>query len=223
MEKLVKLFCGLFLASSLLISCDKDEDDDVSQKNYLKIGETEYVLSKGYEVLYLVDEIDEFALQVMHAYDGKHFKSISQGDLDLMDDAQKEAIEEKKEASKDLLEQLKESLKDKVSDVRLSTRLVSYPVVLVSDEGLSLEMEKILSQMPDMNASDMMKANRILEINSDHPLFEALQKVYEETSGDLTSYAALLYDQACLIEGLPLEDPVQFSQNMSDLMIKASQ
>lgn len=188
-----------------------------------KLPQTEYVLSKGYEVLYLVDEIDEFALQVMHAYDGKHFKSISQGNLDLMDDAQKEAIEKKKEDSKDLLEKLKDSLKDKVSDVRLSTRLVSYPVVLVSDEGLSLEMEKILSQMPDMDASDMMKANRILEINPDHPLFEALKKVYDETSDEVSSYAALLYDQACLIEGLPLEDPVQFSQNMSDLMVKASQ
>lgn len=183
-----------------------------------KLPQTEYVLSKGYEVLYLTDEIDEFSLQVLHEYEDKHFKNISQGDLDLMSDEQKEEIKEKTEASEDLLTQLKESLKDKVSDVRLSSRLVTYPVVLVSDDGISLEMEKILAQLQDEDEAP--KATRILELNPNHPLLDSLQKVI--ASDNFDKYAQLLYDQAALIEGLALEDPVQFSQNMTDLMIEVA-
>lgn len=181
---------------------------------------TEYVLSKGYEVIYLVDDIDEFVVQVLHSYDEKQFKSITQGNLDLMDEEQKENLEAKKESAKNLLEALDEALKDKVDGVQLSTRLVSHPVSLVSDEGLSLEMERVLKQMPD--ATDVPKAKRILEINPDHELLGALETIYEQAPEKLTSYAGLLYDQACLIEGLELEDPVGFSQNMARLMVEVS-
>src|SRR5690554_4271531 len=181
---------------------------------------TEYVLSKGYEVIYLVDDVDEFVVQVLHSYDEKHFKSITQGNLDLMDDEQKEKLEAKKESSKGLIEALEEALKGKVDSVNLSTRLVSHPVSLVSDEGLSLEMERVLKQMPD--AQEIPKAKRILEINPDHELLGALETIYEKAPENLGTYAGLLYDQACLIEGLELEDPVGFSQNMASLMVEVS-
>lgn len=187
------------------------------------LPQTEYVLNHGYEVLYFVDEIDEFAIQMLHEYQEKHFKSISQGDLDLMDEKEKEAIEKTKEESKDLLQSIKESLKDKVSDVRLSQRLSSYPVVLVSEDGISLEMEKVLSQMPELEGDMMAKASRILELNPTHTLFTSLQSLYEKDASKVALYADLLYDQACLIEGLSIEDPLKFSQNMAQLMIDASE
>ncbi len=185
-----------------------------------KLPQTEYVLSKGFEILYLTDEIDEFALQVLHSYDEKHFKNISQGDLDLMDESQKEDLKEKETEAEDLLTSLKESLKDKVSDVRLSSRLVTHPVVLVSDDGLSFEMEKVLAQLQE--EGEAPKATRILEINPKHELLDSLQRIYDNNPESLSQYADLLFDQASLIEGYPIEDPVQFSQNMANLMIEVS-
>lgn len=181
---------------------------------------TEYVLSKGYEVLYLSDPIDEFVVQILNQYDGKSFQSITQGDLDLMDDDQKESLESKTEDHKDLIEALEKSLEGKVTRVKLSTRLGSHPVSLVSDAGISIEMEQVLSQLSD--AQDVPKASRILEINLDHDVLKALQNVYENQPDGLKGYAQLLYDQACLIEGLALEDPVAFSQNMARLMVEVS-
>ena len=192
--------------------------DSIEKAQHLPI--TEFVLSKGYEILYLVDEIDEFAISILHEYEGKHFKSITQGDLDLMDEEEKDTLESKKEDHKDLLAALEKALKDKVDKVQLSSRLVNHPVSLVSDEGMSLEMEKILSQMPDAN--NVPKATRILEINPNHELLDALKKVYSKDEVKIAEFASLLYDQACLIEGLKLEDPVAFSQNMARLMVEAS-
>ncbi|CAM3715108.1 molecular chaperone HtpG [Erysipelothrix urinaevulpis] len=182
--------------------------------------QAEFVRSKGYEVLYLIDEIDEFVLQVMMNYDEKNFKSVNQGDLDLIDDETKEAIEKKTESSKDLLSSLKEHLSHKVDDVKLSSRLVSHPVCLVSDEGLSFEMEKVLNALPEND--ETMKAQRILEINPDHELLQALNSMYEKNPDTLKDYADILYDQACLIEGLPIEDPVEFSKKIANLMIETS-
>ncbi len=192
--------------------------DSIEKAQHLPI--TEFVLSKGYEILYLVDEIDEFAISILHEYEGKDFKSITQGDLDLMDEEEKDTLESKKEDHKDLLAALEKALKDKVDKVQLSSRLVNHPVSLVSDEGMSLEMEKILSQMPDAN--NVPKATRILEINPNHELLDALKKVYSKDEVKIAEFASLLYDQACLIEGLKLEDPVAFSQNMARLMVEAS-
>ena len=180
---------------------------------------TEFVLSKGYEVLYLIDDIDEFTIQVLNNYEEKPFKSITQGDLDLLDEEQKEEFKEKEAESKGLLEAISKALEGKVEEVRLSTRLVSHPVSLVSDDGLSIEMEKVLNQIPD---AQNMKATRILEINPNHELLEALNQIYDNDESRLEEFATLLYDQACLIEGLELEDPVAFSQNMARLMVEAS-
>ena len=181
------------------------------------LPQTEWVKEKGYEILYLTDDVDEFVLQVFGTYKDKPFKAINQGELDLGSEEEKKALKDKAEANKTLLESLKEALKDQVSDVRLSVRLKTHPVCLVSDEGLSFEMEKVLSQMPE-GAPDM-KAKRILELNSDHPLIEALGKVSPDKVKD---YADLLYSQALLIEGFTLEDPVKFSNQLAQLMIDAS-
>ncbi len=183
------------------------------------LPQSELVREKGYEILYLVDDIDEFAIQIMHMYKEKPFKSINQGDLDLLNEEEKSEIQKKAEESKDLFTSMKEALGDAVEDVRLSSRLKSHPVCLVSAEGLSFEMEKVLSQMPD--ADEKLKAKRILEINPEHPLLQTLRKVHSTNPQKLSDIAWLLYDQACLIEGLPIEDPMGFSKKLAQLMIDA--
>ncbi len=183
------------------------------------LPQSELVRDKGYEILYLVDDIDEFALQIMHMYKEKPFKSINQGDLDLLNEDEKSEIQKKSEESKDLFVSMKEALGDAVEEVRLSSRLKSHPVCLVSAEGLSFEMEKVLSQMPD--ADEKVKAKRILEINPEHPLLQTLRKVHSANPDKLHDIAWLLYDQACLIEGLPIEDPMEFSKKLAQLMIDA--
>ncbi len=182
-----------------------------------RLPQTEWVKEKGYEILYLVDDVDEFVFSILNQYKEKAFKAINQGDLDLSSEEEKEALKHKAEEKKDLLGLLKEALKDQVVDVRLSTRLKSHPVCLVADEGISLEMEKVLAQMP--NEDQNVKAKRILELNSDHPLMDALSKVDVDKVKD---YASLLYDQALLIEGFSLEDPIGFSNKLAQLMIDAS-
>jgi molecular chaperone HtpG len=183
------------------------------------LPQSELVRDKGFEILYLVDDIDEFVIQIMHMYKEKPFKSINQGDLDLLNDDEKSEIQKKSEESKDLFVSIKEALGESVEDVRLSTRLKSHPVCLVSAEGLSFEMEKVLSQMPD--AEGKMKAKRILEINPEHPLLQTLRRVHSARPEKLHDIAWLLYDQACLMEGLPIEDPMGFSKKLAQLMIDA--
>jgi molecular chaperone HtpG len=183
------------------------------------LPQSELVREKGFEILYLVDDIDEFAIQIMHAYKEKLFKSINQGDLDLLNEDEKSEIQKKSEESKDLFVSMKDALGDAVQEVRLSSRLKSHPVCLVSAEGLSFEMEKVLSQMPD--ADEKVKAKRILEINPEHPLLQTLRKVHFANPDKLHDIAWLLYDQACLIEGLPIEDPMGFSKKLAQLMIDA--
>ena len=181
-----------------------------------ELPQLEKVLDKGYEVLYFTDNVDEFMANIIGNYSDKPFKSLLQGDLDLDTKEEKEEVEKKANDNKDLLATLKEELKDKVSDVKLSTRLKTSPVCLVSDDGISINMAKTLNAMNQGN----IQANKILEINPDHELFKALAKVYE-TNKDLSEYANLLYDQALLIAGLTIEDPLAYTKCVSDLMLKA--
>lgn len=174
---------------------------------------------KGYDVLVLVDDIDEFTLEMMQDYDGKKFKSINQGDLDLLNDEEKKERENLETEKKPLIDAIKAALKDKVNDVKISSRLVSSPVCLVSGDGVSFEMERVLKQMP--NQGDI-KADRILEINPNHDLFKALEKVYKDYPDKLNDYATLLFDQAMLMEGMNIENPVEFSNKMCALMIDAA-
>ena len=183
-----------------------------------RLPQTELLKEKGYEILYLTDSIDEFALQVMREFDEKQFKSVSGEDLDIEESKEeKEAAEKQAEESKDLLEFMKESLDDKVSEVKLSHRLKSHPVCLTSKGGLSIEMEKVLNAMP---TDEKVQAERVLEINAKHPVLEKLKKEYDTDKDTVKKYAALLYDQARLIEGLPIEDPVEFSNAICELMTK---
>ena len=183
-----------------------------------RLPQTELLKEKGYEILYLTDSIDEFALQVMREFDEKQFKSVSGEDLDIEESKEeKEAAEKQAEESKDLLEFMKESLDGKVSEVKLSHRLKSHPVCLTSKGGLSIEMEKVLNAMP---TDEKVQAERVLEINAKHPVLEKLKKEYDTDKNTVKKYTALLYDQARLIEGLPIEDPVEFSNAVCELMTK---
>ena len=183
-----------------------------------RLPQTELLKEKGYEILYLTDSIDEFALQVMREFDEKPFKSVSGEDLDIEESKEeKEAAEKQAEESRDLLEFMKESLDGKVSEVKLSHRLKSHPVCLTSKGGLSIEMEKVLNAMP---TDEKVQAECVLEINAKHPVLEKLKKEYDADKDTVRKYAALLYDQARLIEGLPIEDPVEFSNTVCELMTK---
>ncbi len=191
-----------------------------ASKEAIKVSpQMDLLKSKGYDVLVLTDEIDEFMINILQSYDKHDFKSINQGDLNILDEKEKETIKELENENKSLLDTLKEILKDEVSDVKLSTRLTDSPVCLVSGEGLSFEMEKVMNQMP---GDKKMKADKILEINPKHDLFKAIENVFLDSKEDLNNYATVLYNQALLIEGLPIKDPVAFSNKMIDLMIKAS-
>ena len=181
-----------------------------------ELPQIEAVLDKGYEVLYFTDKVDEFMISIIMNYSEKTFKSIQKGELNLESEEEKKAVEEKSENAKDMLEKLKDVLKDKITDVRLSSRLKSHPVCLVSDDNLSIEMEKVLKEMNQ----DGAKANKILELNPNHELFTALKKAYD-SKDDITDYAYLLYDQAMLIAGLSIEDPIAYSKRLSEIMVKA--
>ncbi len=176
------------------------------------------VKKQGYDVLILPDDVDEFLINILREYDGKKFKSVNQGDLDLLEKEEAEKIEKMNEEKKPILESLKEALKDKVKDVVISKRLTDSAVCLVSSDGLSFEMEKVLSNMPN---NEDIKAEKILEINGNHELFKSLENVYLNNPLELSKYATLLYNQALLIEGFTIEDPVAFSNLMCELMVKS--
>lgn len=183
-----------------------------------KLPQAELVREKGFEILYLLDNVDEFAVQMLHDYNGKEFKSVSDGELDLETEEEKEQSKNAAEENKDMFAFMGESLKDKVSEVRLSSRLKSHPVCLTSKGALSVEMEKVLSAMP--NSENAPKAEKILELNASHPVFEKLKSLYENDKDKLAKYSLLLYNQARLIEGLSVEDPVEFSNLVCEVMME---
>lgn len=172
---------------------------------------------KGYEVLYFTQEVDEFAIKVMMEYEGKKFKSISDADLDLDTDEEKEQAKKLADDSKDMLEFMQKAIADKVKTVRLSNKLKSHPVCLSSDGNITIEMEKVLNSMPQND--NKVKAEKALEINPNHAIFAKLQGLYETDKDKLSDYTKLLYAQAQLIEGLPIENPVEFANLVCDLMV----
>ena len=187
-----------------------------SREQIERLPQTELVKDKGYEILYLTDDVDEFALQMMHDYSEKEFKSVSASDLDLDTEEEKKEFEKQTEENKDLLTFMKDALDGKVKAVVLSKRLKSHPVCLSNEGMLSIEMEKVLNAMPN---DQKVKAERVLEVNASHPIFEKLSKLYAEDQEKLNTYAQLLYTQAELIEGMPVEDPVAFSNAVCELMV----
>ncbi len=189
-----------------------------SVEHIASLPQTERLKEKDFEILYLTEEVDEFCLTMLHEYDGKEFKSVSAEDLDLESEEEKNELKERQEESKDLLEAMKADIGDgKVEAVRLTKRLKSHPVCLTAEGGLSLEMEKVLNAMPGANAD--VKARRVLEINADHPILAVLSDLYANDREKLASYAKMLYTQALLIEGMPVEDPVAFSNQVCELMV----
>ncbi len=179
----------------------------------------EKLKEKEYEVLYFLDERDEFVSGIMQSYSDKPFQNITKGDLDLDSEEEKKAKEEKAEENKDLLSSMKDVLNGEVSEVRISSRLKEDPVILVSDEGVSLEMEKYMAQDPNNHG---IKANKILELNPDHPIFAVLQEAYRNNSDSFQEYTQVLYEQARLIQGLGIEDPVAYTRKIASLLIQAA-
>ena len=180
------------------------------------LPQAELVKDKGYEILYFTDDVDEFAIQMLMEYDGKQFKSISSGDLGLETEEEKQELDKQAEENKGLFDLMKETLGDKVKGVRLSKRLNTHPVCLTSEGALSIEMEKVLNAMPN---DQKVEANKVLEINAAHPIFEKLTKLYDSDQDKLKEYCDMLYTQAMLIEGMPIEDPVAFSNQVCRLMV----
>ena len=181
------------------------------------LPQTEMLKEKGYEILYLTDNVDEFALQMLVEYDGKEFKSVQSSDVDFETEEEKAKKKETLEQNRDMLDEMKKALGDKVADVRISARLRSHPVCLTSDGAFSLEMEKILSGMPDAG-QNKPKADKVLEINANHPIFEKLRFLCDNDKEKLAVYADILFTQAMLIEGMAIEDPVDYCNKVCGLM-----
>ncbi len=179
-----------------------------------KMPQTEMVLDKGYEILYFTEDVDEFAISMMMNYKEKEFKSVSGGDLGIEEEAKDEA-KEAEDKSADIFKAMKEELGSKVKDVRLSKRLKTHPVCLTSEGSVSIEMEKVLNTMPD---SPGISAEKILEINKNHDVYTALKDSFENDKDKFKLYTELLYNQALLMEGLSIEDPLAFSNNICKLM-----
>ncbi|WP_273128852.1 molecular chaperone HtpG [Bacillus weihaiensis] len=181
-----------------------------------KLPQTEVVSEKGYEILYFTEDIDEFAIKMLMSYKEKEFKSVSSGDLGIESEENDENVESEQEENKELFDYMKSILSDKVKDIRLSKRLKTHPVCLSTEGEVTIEMEKILSAMPD---NQNVKADKVLEINRNHEVFLSLKHAFETDKEKAALYTNLLYNQALLIEGLPISDPVEFTNNMCKVMV----
>lgn len=193
-------------------ACGEDYD------KILKMPQAELLREKGYEILCCTDDIDEFVFKTLIQVNEKDVLSITESDLGLeQTEEEKESAKEVQESNKELLDKLKEILKDKVSDVAISSRLISHAVCFAGGGGISMEMEKVLNAIPN---AEKVRAERILEINPKHEVFKVLQDKFSANPDDETiaKYAKLLYNQAVLIEGMPIDDPVEFADTICELM-----
>ncbi|MDQ1004760.1 molecular chaperone HtpG [Neobacillus niacini] len=181
-----------------------------------KLPQAEFVSEKGYEILYFTEDIDEFAIKMLMTYKEKEFKSISSGDLGIEGEENKNKSEAEEKEYKEIFDYMKNILEGKIKDVRVSKRLKSHPVCLATEGDISIEMEKILAAMPD---NQNIKADKVLEINKNHEVFQSLKEAFEKDKGKLDLYTKLLYNQALLIEGLPIQDPVEFTNDICKIMV----
>ena len=189
-----------------------------SKEDLLSMPQMDVLKKKEFDVLLLTDEVDEFVLQVLQKFNDIEFKSVNQGDLDLLTDDEKESAKKLAEEKQDLLSKIKTSLNGKVKDVVISSRLTDSPVCLVSGDGISFEMEKVMNELP--NGSNL-KAERILEINPNHPIFNVLENIQNDEQL-LNDYTSVLLNQALLLEGFKLENPNEFIEKMCKIMIEAT-
>lgn len=183
-----------------------------SNERIEKMPQTEMVLDKGYEILYFTEDVDEFAIKMLMNYKEKEFKSVSSGDLGIESE---EENKKENEENKGIFEAMKEALGEKISAVKASSRLKNYPVCLSSEGEVSIEMEKILSAMPNNQG---VKAQKVLEVNTNHKVFNSLKDALEKDKDKFNLYTKLLYNQALLVEGLSIEDPVDFTNDICKLM-----
>jgi molecular chaperone HtpG len=181
-----------------------------------KLPQTELLSDKGYEMLYFTDDIDEFAIKMLMRYKEKEFRSVSSGDLGIEADEKDDAQKQDESEHQALFDAMKQQLADKVKQVRASKRLRSHPVCLTAEGELSIEMEKVLRTMPN---SSGVQAEKVLEINVNHDVFQALLKAYNADQEKFGLYTSLLYNQALLIEGLPIQDPVEFTNGICKVMV----
>lgn len=205
------------------VSRMKEDQKDI----YYACGETiakietlpqlEQLRDKGYEVLCLTDDIDEFCIKAMANYQEKQFKSIADSDLDLDTEEEKEQVKKLSEDHKSLLEAIQQSLGEKVTQVQLTNKLKNHPCCITTKGGLSLEMEKVLSQQSGEDKAP--KAQRVLELNANHSIFSKLNALQQANDQEtLKKYADILYAQALLIEGMPIEDPVSYANAVCSLL-----
>ncbi|MDD9265808.1 molecular chaperone HtpG [Paenibacillus sp. GCM10023248] len=180
-----------------------------------KLPQTELVTDKGYEILYFTDDIDEFAIKMIMTYKEKEFKSVSSGDLGIEADDKAENEADQND-NKELFDYMTSLLSGKVSSVKASKRLKKHPVCLSTEGDVTIEMEKILNAMPN---NPNVKAEKVLEINVNHEVFGSLKDAFGQDKEKLNLYTALLYNQALLIEGLPLQDPVEFTNDICKIMV----
>lgn len=183
------------------------------------LPQTDAVKDKDYEILYLTENVDEFALKMLGEYDGKKFMNICDDNLNLDSEDEKKALEEQNAASKDMFDAMKESIGDSISAVRFTNKLKKHPVCLTSEGGISLEMEKVLNSMPNAE-QNKVQAKLVLEINAEHPIAEKLKTLYTDDKDMLGKYAKLLYGEACLIGGKSVPDPAEHSALVCELMTK---
>lgn len=183
-----------------------------SNERIEKMPQTEMVLDKGYEILYFTEDVDEFAIKMLMNYKEKEFKSVSSGDLGIESE---EENKKENEENKGIFEAMKDALGEKISAVKASSRLKNYPVCLSSEGEVSIEMEKILSAMPNNQG---VKAQKVLEVNTNHEVFNSLKDALEKDKDKFNLYTKLLYNQALLVEGLSIEDPVDFTNDICKLM-----
>ncbi len=183
------------------------------------LPQTDAVRDRGYEILYLTENVDEFAIKMLGEYEGKKFVNICDDDLSLDSEEEKKALEEENAASEDMLKEMKESIGDKINSVRFTNKLKEHPVCLTSEGGISLEMEKVLNSMPGSDGNKVT-ARLVLEINASHPIAEKLKALYGSDKETLKKYAKLLYGEACLIGGKSVPDPAEHSALVCELMTK---
>ncbi len=181
-----------------------------------QLPQTEQVREKGFDIICLVEELDEFTIRTLRNYDEKEFCDINSEDLGLGTEDEKKDLEAKEEESKELLDFVKESLGDRVDSVKLSNKLKTHAVCLSTDGDVSFEMEKYFASIPGQQDQGV-KAKRVLEINASHPAFEALKKAYEEDKDKAKAMSSIMLDQALLMAGMPLDDMLGYSENVFKL------
>ena len=203
------------------ISNMKDSQTDIyyaSGETYDKIDnlpQVEQVKEKDYEILYLTDYVDEFVINALMQYNGKNFVNVSNEKLDLDDDNKKEEIKKLNESNKDLLESMKKELN--IADVKFTNKLKKHPVCLTTKGDISVEMEKVINAMP---TDEKIKAEAVLEINEKHPISKKLQDLYKNDKDAFQKYTKILYSEARLIEGLPIENPTEISNLICEVISK---